>query len=466
MADPARSQRVPHGATEAGEWRERLTELMAEHRVPGATLGILHGGTITATGAGVLSKATGVDVTHDSLFQIGSITKVWTATLVMQLVDEGVLDLDAPVADVLPGFQVADAGVTRTVTTRHLLTHTSGIDGDVFTDTGRGDDCLERYVAGMAEIAQNHPLGATWSYCNSGYVLLGRIVEHLTGGTWDAALRKRLIEPLGLAATVTLPEEAIVHRVAVGHVAEPGDEPVPTTTWGLPRSCGPAGLITASVHDVLEFSRMHLDGGRADGGAEVLSAASVEAMGRKEADLPDRYTLGDSWGLGWIRFGWGGERLLGHDGNTIGQSATLRVLPAKGLAVAMLANGGNTNDLFHDLHREIFGEAAGVEKPGPLEPPSTAPAIDPTAYVGRYERAGLTTEVLERDGRLSLRSTITGPIAELVPEPVHEYPLVPVEPGLFAMRPPETTTWLAVTFYSLPDGSRYVHYGARANPLV
>ncbi len=99
----------------------------------------------------------------------------------MQLVDEGLLDLDAPVAEVLPGFRVADPDVTRSVTTRHLLTHTSGIDGDVFTDTGRGDDCLERYVAGMAEVAQNHPLGATWSYCNSGYILAGRIVEHLTG---------------------------------------------------------------------------------------------------------------------------------------------------------------------------------------------------------------------------------------------------------------------------------------------
>ena len=192
MPSGPRTEPIAGEATDAGAWRERLVELMAAHRVPGATPGILDDGKVTVAGAGVLSKATGVEVTPDSLFQIGSITKVWTATLVLQLVDEGGLDLDAPVADVLPGFRVADPEVSRTVTTRHLLTHTSGIDGDVFTDTGRGDGCIARYVDGLADVGQNHPLGATWSYCNSGFVVCGRIVEHLTGLTWDAALRERL----------------------------------------------------------------------------------------------------------------------------------------------------------------------------------------------------------------------------------------------------------------------------------
>jgi CubicO group peptidase (beta-lactamase class C family) len=367
---------------------------------------------------------------------------------------------------VLPGFRVADPDVTRSVTTRHLLTHTSGIDGDVFSDTGRGDDCIERYVAGMTEFAQNHPLGATWSYCNSGYVLAGRLVGHLTGMTWDAALRERLARPLGLTGTVTLPEDALLHRTAVGHVGEPEDDPEPATSWSLSRSMGPAGMVTASVADVLSFARVHLEGGIAADGTRVLSAAAVDAMAAKESDLPDTYTLGDSWGLGWIRFGWDGERLLGHDGNTIGQSAFLRVLPSQGLAVALLTNGGNTKDLFHDLYREIFDEAAGVRKPAPLEPPDAPPDVDPEQYVGRYERSGMTTEVDAAEGRLTLRATTTGPLADVVPEPVHEFPLVAVEPGLFALRPPGVTTWTAVTFYSLADGSRYVHYGARANPRV
>jgi CubicO group peptidase (beta-lactamase class C family) len=453
-------------ATDAGAWRDRLVELMAAHHVPGATLGLLHDGRITVTGAGVLSKATAVEVTPDSLFQIGSITKVWTATLVMQLVDEGRLDLDAPLAEVLPGFRVADPEVTRSVTTRHLLTHTSGIDGDVFTDTGRGDDCIARYVDGLRDVGQNHPLGRTWSYCNAGYVVCGRIVEHVTGQTWDAALRERLATPLGLERTVTLPEDALLHRTAVGHVGEPDEEPVPATTWVLPRSMGPAGIVTAAVADVLAFARMHLAGGAAPDGTRVLSDAASEAMAAKEAELPDTHTLGDSWGLGWIRYGWESERLLGHDGNTIGQSAFLRLLPAHDLAVSLLTNGGNTRDLFDDLYREIFREAAGVELPRPLEPPSSPPSIEAGRYLGRYERAAMTTEVFVGQEGLRLRATTTGPLAELMPEPVHEFPLVPVEPDLFVVRQPGETTWTPVTFYELDDGSRYVHYGARANPLV
>ena len=113
----------------------------------------------------------------------------------MQLVDEGLLDLDTPVVEVLPELRLADPDVTKQVTMRHLLTHTSGIDGDVFTDTGRGDDCLEKYVDLLADAAQNHPLGATWSYCNSGFSLLGRVIEKLTGKTWDAGDARAAVHP-------------------------------------------------------------------------------------------------------------------------------------------------------------------------------------------------------------------------------------------------------------------------------
>jgi hypothetical protein len=92
--------------------------------------------------------------------------------------------------------------------------------------------------------------------------------------------------------------------------------------------------------------------------------------------------------------------------------------------------------------------------------------LDPARYAGRYERSGITTEVMEENGGLTLRATVTGPLAEVVPKPVHEYPLVAVEPDVFALKDPAETTWTAVTFYELADGARYVHYGARANPFV
>src|SRR5690242_10544171 len=199
---------------DAANWTARLNEIATEARVPGAALGIWADGQEILAAAGELNTATKVSVTADSLFQVGSITKIWTATMIMQLVDEGQLSLDTTVAEVLPGARLGAGDVSGQVTVRHLLTHTSGVDGDVFTDTGRGDDCLEKYVAQLSDVAQNHPLGATWSYCNSGFSLAGRVIEKLTGGTWDEAVRTRIAGPLGLKRTVTLPEEALLHRAA------------------------------------------------------------------------------------------------------------------------------------------------------------------------------------------------------------------------------------------------------------
>jgi dipeptidyl aminopeptidase/acylaminoacyl peptidase/CubicO group peptidase (beta-lactamase class C family) len=458
---------------DAAHWQRRLDVLAARHRVPGASLGILRvrpGGEdeLVQAASGVLNVDSGVATTVDSVFQIGSISKVWTATLVMQLVDEGLLELDAPVVDVLPELQLADPDVTKRVTMRHLLTHTSGIDGDVFTDTGRGDDCLEKYVEGLAEVAQNHPLGATWSSCNSGFSLIGRVIEKITGDTWDEAMQKRVFAPLGLQRTGTLPEHALLHRAAVGHVAEGDAEPTRAPVWGLPRSLGPAGLINAQTADVLAFARLHLTGGLAAAGTRLLSEAAAAEMTTHQADLPDKYTLGDSWGLGWIRFGWGGHRLIGHDGNTIGQSAFLRLLPEAGLAVTLLSNGGNTRDLYEDLYREIFAELAGVAMPRPLVPSAGAVQVDVTPHVGRYERAAAEIEVFVRDGKAMMRQTVTGPLAALVPEPSEEFELVAADDSgdLFVIREPSALTWIPVTFYALPGGERYVHCGVRATPKV
>ena len=462
---------TPRTPIDAAHWQQRLDELAAKHGVPGAALAVLRlsddgDDELVEAATGVLNTATGVEVTPDSVFQIGSISKVWTATLVMQLVDEGRLDLDAPLVEVLPELQLGDPDVAKRVTMRHLLTHTSGIDGDVFTDTGRGDDVLEKYVAALADVAQNHPLGATFSYCNSGFSLAGRVVEVLTGKTWDDALRERIIEPLGLARTSTLPEEAILHRVAVGHTTpEPDSPPQPVTTFLLPRSLGPAGLVNATAAESAAFAAMHLRGGLAPDGTRLLSAESTAAMQELHADLPDKWSLGDSWGLGWIRFGWHGERLVGHDGNTHGQAAFLRAHPASGLVVSLVTNGGHTRDLYAALYREVFAEVAGVTMAADLAPAEDAPAQDLTPFTGVYERSSLRSEVFERDGRLVLREVPTSEVIKAAGATVEELDLSPVDGGsTFAMRPPGYETWMAVTFYTLPDGAEYVHYGARANP--
>ncbi|MEU4363826.1 serine hydrolase [Promicromonospora sp. NPDC023987] len=456
-------------AIDVAHWERRLTALAEKHDVPGAQLGILRVGgggrpdDLVQAATGVLNLATGQPAGVDSIFQIGSISKVWTATVVMILVDEGAFTLDTPVAMILPDFALSNPEVTARVTVRHLLTHTSGIDGDIFTDTGRGDDAIEKYVALLADAPQNHPLGVTWSYCNSGFSVLGRIIEQVTGKTWDTAMREKLFGPLGLPRTVTLPEEALLHGAAVGHVELGGAQHV-APVWGLPRPMGPAGLITAPVADVLAFARLHLTGGVAADGTRLLSAQSTVDMAELHADLPDKYSLGDSWGLGWIRFGWDGRRLIGHDGNTIGQAAFLRMLPEEGLAVTLLTNGGNTRDLYEELYREIFAELADVEMPRSLAPPEAPVTTDITPYLGTYRRESVRMDVLDGAAGPRLRTELLGPLAELQEEPVEEYPLVPVSEGLYVVRPEGMQTWAPVTFYSLATGEEYLHFGARATP--
>lgn len=470
----AGSTRGPRpAAIDAAHWQHRLEVLAKRHGVPGAQLGILRydpdgrDDIVTVT-TGVLNTslpAESARVLPDSLFQIGSISKVWTATVILRLVEQGRLTLDTRAKDVLPDLRLINDELTEGVTVRHLLTHTSGIDGDVFTDTGRGDDCIAAYVDLMSEVGQNHPLGATWSYCNSGFVLLGRIIEQVTGKVWDEAMRELLFTPLGLTHTVTLPEEAIMHSAAVGH-EDGGDGLEVAPVWGLPRSVGPAGLISARAADVLAFARLHLAGGVAVDGTRLLDDGTVADMQAFHAEVPDKHVLGDSWGLGWIRFDWNGARLYGHDGNTIGQAAFLRVHPETGVAVTLLTNGGHTRDLYGDLYREIFAELSDVRMMDAVEPPTEPVEVDITPYVGVYERASVRSEVYVGDDGPMLRTTVLGPLAEMLPDPVDEYPLTPFSDGVFALREPGTQTWMTATFYSIPTGEQYLHFGARATPKV
>jgi CubicO group peptidase (beta-lactamase class C family) len=447
-------------------WQDRLALLADKHGVPGASLAILDGDEIAEAAYGVLNIRTGVEATPDSLFQIGSITKVWTATLVMQLVDEGRLDLDEPVVTYLPGFKVADAEVTRTVTTRHLLAHTSGIDGDLFLDTGRGDDAVSKYVDACASLGQNHPLGATMSYCNSGYTVLGRLVEVLRGQTWDTVLRERLFAPLGLDSAGTLPEEALLHRAATGHITPPGGELQVTPQWGIYRSAGPAGLIHATARQTLAFAQLHLADGVAADGTRVLSTESARAMREPQVEVPDRWTLGSHWGLGWILMTWG-RPVYGHDGNTLGQAGFLRIVPDAGVAVCLLANGGHARDLFIDLFGEILGELAGVEMPARLEPAATPPDVDLTRYAGDYAREGVEMTLTIEGQGLQARLRSTSALAEALgsedPPPMQ---VLPVTDDVFVAKGPDDESWTPFVFFRLDDGTDYVHFGARANPKV
>ena len=150
--------------------QDRLPALIAEHEVPGTAVGVLFGGEVIDHAAGVLSKATGVETTADSVFQIGSITKVWTTTLVMQLVDEGMVDLDKPVRDYLPEF-VHRATTTRprVITVRQLLSHRPASKVTSSPRPARATTPSRSSLATLAEVGQLFPPGELFSYNNAGF---------------------------------------------------------------------------------------------------------------------------------------------------------------------------------------------------------------------------------------------------------------------------------------------------------
>ncbi|WP_040812853.1 serine hydrolase domain-containing protein [Nocardia concava] len=402
---------MPHA-----ELERRLAESIERHGVPGAQVAVLAGEEIFEAAAGVLNIATGVAATTDSVFQIGSITKAWTAALILQLVDEGAVELDAPVREYLAEFRLRDESAAAAITVRQLLGHTSGIDGDLFLDTGRGADAVEKFVAAIADAAQVHRPGAMFSYCNSGYVLLGRIVEVLRGKRFDEVLRERLVTPLGLTRVAADADEAILFRAAVGHLeSTPGGALRPTPVWALPASNAPAGArLAMSAGDLVRFARLHLNDGVAEG-IPVIPESAVRAMTVPHVELPD-IGYGTHWGLGWQLFDAAGSGLFGHDGSTLGQNAYLRIAPAAGVAIALLANGGSAAALYRDLVGDLLEEYAGIRLPTPPTPPARPQPVDAALVAGRY-RSALVEHAIEvdADGRAWLRTTPLTAEAALVP---------------------------------------------------
>ena len=461
---------MPHLDDISGWISEKLPALLAEHKVPGAAIAVYAGGEVFDFASGVLSHATGVEATADSVFQIGSITKTWTATLVMQLADEGLLDLDTTVVTYLPDFGLADSEAAQTMTVRQLLCHKAGFEGDIFTDTGNNDDCVQKYVETLKTDPQLFPPGEMFSYNNAGYCVLGRIVEVLRAKPWDQALREHLFTPLGLAHAATDANSAILFRAAVGHLPNPDADglPVPAPMWSLVKSNGPAGAMLAMrPRDLLAFARVHLSGGKAEDGTKVLSEASVTAMREPQVTLPPLGLMGTHWGLGWELFDWPGGLVFGHDGGTVGQSAFLRIVPGQDVAIALLTNGGNPIAVYFEVFRHLLKELAGIDLPAtPVPPaaqlhPDTRRRFDATRYLGTYANSMGKTEITQDDdGRVWMTDTPLGELAELIGE-VEKTELVHLENDTLIPATPKYGIYLPQVFIG-DDGSGrslYIHSG-------
>ena len=378
---------------------QRVTEdARTRWQVPGLAVGILHDGGVETFAGGVASLETGQPATPDTLFQIGSISKVFCTTVLMTLVDEGKVELDAPIARYLPELTLSEPGLTEAITVRHLVTHQSGIWGDYFDDFGWGDDALRRAVANIHTLRQTYRPGELWSYCNAGFEIAGAIIEQVTGRLYEEVAGERLLGPLGLAHTFFFPHEVFAYPHAVGHVEEvpkSGDFSVAREYW-LSRALSPVGSILSTVADLLTFARFHMGDGTF-AGRRILSPASIEAMRtpKVRVDRADRF-----WGLGWGVSLLGDVRVLNHTGGTNGFAALLVAVPDRQFALAMLTNGSSGPAAFREIQEWALEHYCGLPTPKPQYVPLGDTQLARVA--GTYHSPRAEIAVRAEDGELTV----------------------------------------------------------------
>lgn len=447
----------------------KVDELMADYGIPGVAVGLLHNGQITEFAAGVRNVNTREPATTDTVYQIGSMTKTWTALAFMQLVDEGKVDLDEPVRAYLPGFRVADPDASATVTPRHLLYHANGIE-ELYGDPGEDVDVYQRMVANIADAPQVFPVGHTHGYSAAlGYAILARILEVHDGRRWDDVMRDRLFVPMGLTSTNTWHEQVDQSRAATGHLIRSRDEgPFVTPVDYLPRAYGPGGNITSTTGDVLALAHVLLNEGVAPNGKRIISAGAMREMMRSRVAVPDPYLFGPEWALGLIVCDWHGETVYASDGSTIGQNSRLRVLPDSNTAIVLLTNGSPRDTFYRTVCNEILTDIGLATIPD-LPTPNPTLRLDPARYEGVYERLGTRYEVTADGGKLYLTLVLDPMQAQILRKPDRiRYELLPVSETHFLMPPSDSLedTQTAAIYDFANGAARYLHTNCRVHPRI
>jgi CubicO group peptidase (beta-lactamase class C family) len=397
------------------ELGDRITDAMERLRVPGVAVGIYFQGNEYAAGFGLTSLRNPLPVTGDTLFQIGSNTKTVTATAAMRLVEQGKLDLDSPVRTYLPELRLSDESVAARVNMRHLFTHTGGWIGDYFNDFGHGDDALARIVVSLEALPQLTPLGEVWSYNNSGFYIAGRVIELITGRSYEASIEEIVLDPLGMKMSFYFPGDIMTYRFAVGHYEREG-KTVVARPWPLPRAAHAAGGITSTVHDLLIYAGFHLGDGTAADGNRLLQPETLKLM--QSPQVPAGGTT-EHMGITWMLRHVGNLRIVEHGGSTNGQVSAFLMVPERQFAIILLTNSETGAQLNGEITRWALEQYCGAAE---IEPPHlTMPDEKLLEYTGHYTGAANDLDLTMREGTLVLQDIPKGgfPTPETPPPPAN-----------------------------------------------
>jgi len=424
----------------AGRIREQAAADCEASRIPGYLAGVYHDGEQTIVAHGVANVATGAPMLEETGFLFGSITKVLTATLVLQQVERGVIDIDEPIVRYLPEFKLAGTSSLEQILVRHLLNHTNGIDADLFFPDAAGRGALQVFVEGLGQhCGALFAPGEYISYSNGGMIVAGRLLEVTTGTPYHDLLPQGIYGPVGMDASCTSAAEAILRSTAVGHFPDPaGGGARRTGMFKLPDSWAPAGATPiGTIRDLLAFGRTHLANGLSPAGRRVLSGESVARMQTVSHDMgtPNVRPMG----LGWPLMPFGSTRVLSISGASPGGVAVLAVVPEHDLVFAAFGNAPGALPLHDQVLLGLLAEHLGLDLPDLRS--EAAPVGDLAPYAGTYRSNQLRVDVAVVDGRLEETVTyepaddvqariFSGFCGGLVTAPPRRF--APVRKGLFA----------------------------------
>lgn len=388
-----------------GGVRELIEEALrtsGEHHVAGAVVGVDVAGERLELAHGTANLNTGQPFTEDTGFLLGSVTKILTTTILMRLVERGLVDLDAPAARYVPEFALRDADAAAEITVRMLVNHTNGIDADLLMPSGvRGRDALKSYTSWLPRFGVLFEPGTCIHYTNPGFVLAGRVIEEQIGLPFERAMEVELFEPCGMEDATAVQTQAFLRRTAVGAFADADGELRATSLFTLPEAAAAAGSTPiVTVADLLAFGRMHLNGGTAPNRGRLLARESVEAMQATTFNLgiPQAPPIG----LGWWRVPVAGTVALFHAGGSPGGGSIFYVLPEHDAVVASFSTGRSKT--FDDaLHIPLIEELTARPVESPLE---IAPTRPDDAVLGEYRSSQNHTRVERHEDGLAVTTTL------------------------------------------------------------
>ncbi len=362
---------------------------MTATKTPGAAVAVISGDKIVfARGFGTTSVEGGAAVTADTLFRMGSTTKMFTAAAVLALVESGKVRMSAPVGTYIKDLNPKVAALSA----HQLLSQSSGLRDFNPYASGHDDAALGQNIRLWKEDVFFTEPDKIYSYSSANYWLAGYLAEELTGKPYADALAELVLRPLGMNRSTIRSFEAMTYPMALGHLAS---KTAVSVVRPIDNNAAkyPGGSMYSSVNELSRFAIAMLNGGRVDG-KQAIPAAIVEALQKPQFYLPGEEKA--FYGYGLLGYDDGGVRTVSHGGVSRGYGSTIFFAPDQKLAIIVLAN--SNGQTLPKTRRKIMELTLPLAAEKQAPPP--ADAVDLGKYAGKYSHAPQTWTIVHRDGKL------------------------------------------------------------------